>query len=106
MRLHPHQRRVVVRRQHVGVADGGAAGCAAFPATLKTALVRIGLPGVTAGNPGDVDHGAGLDPLRLLGLDPRPAGPVVDVEHVADVAELGGGGEVVDLDGMPGGCSW
>ena len=28
-----------------------AAGCFAIPATLNTALVRIGLPGVTAGNP-------------------------------------------------------
>ena len=50
-----------------------AGGCGASPPTLKTAFVRIGFPGVTAGNPATCDDGPGAEALRLFGFHPDGA---------------------------------
>ena len=102
MRLHPHQRRVVVRAQDVGVAHAHRRRLRRRPRHPEHGVGQDRLAGRHRREPGDVHDGARLDPLRLLGLDPRPARPVVDVEDVADVAERGGRREIADVDGMAG----
>ena len=73
----------------------------ASPATLKTAFVRIGFPGVTAGNPATSTTVTGAEALRLFGLDTHAARAVIHVEHVADEPERRGAREVAQLDRVP-----
>ena len=53
----------------------------------------------------DIQDRSRSDPLRLLGLDPRAAAAVVDIDHVAHESEPRGAREIADLDRVAGNVS-
>ena len=100
VRPHAHQRGVVIRRQDVRVVHRHGGRLWRLAGDAEDGVGENRFSRRHRREAGDVDDRARLGPERLLGLDARAAGAVVDVEDVPDVAELGGGGEVVDLDRM------